>query len=724
MKDETTSPAMEDWQFNLFEAANRLKNGIIETSLLGYNTMAGGDPITAVVKSFLANHKNFGRLWLNLISRDGMVPKEKLDQFEQKAIAHFGVNYIRRLNAHSTEEEVDAVRQTINAGSLQHGIVLKPYGSWARLSLLEQVILMLPPYSVVLLLVREYFKFQQKWLPILDEKKFFSELNRVVGPTLEGSCIIKSFELATDAVILGTLLLAIRLAYCSIVASELTLSKAERASILENPVVVDAGFVANDLLKEMTFCNVGGTHGLRALMLLQTFHIFSFERGMVTDQMSSLDIMKKIHTCASNIHLDLDRTVLGSWRSRLVFEAKETEVARSLWHTILRLDVYCALLFDRSLSIHPDTYRVELPSLDSDNEAVQHMTETTSLFMALLDLVSSTMPVSSKIDYMQLTEKIKRLEVLTSEKLGRIGDYLQPLGDEKSNAKCHRFLLLMISKIWLLTVYFSLYLFFERKGELDLSVEYLKKRLTVTQRDICFLKPGFLDHIESYFGVGSKILLIPFFMSLMSSQLGAGGIRVRFAFTLRLIKSDETDIQTIKRKHLYELIHRNVFAAEEASLELAESVSEKYYHAWGISRSTRVGQRMINDEILFDVTDEVARAVEVNYTIEQLKDIDLVLNEANMEHRLYTEMFGSRHQDKESTSEARELRLLNALQLEKKWLLVTQIQAHAQKSAFLSRAGVSTVEPPSAEPIAAWQYDLELLQGYDPQLLMEFFGNV
>lgn len=199
---------------------------------------------------------------------------------------------------------------------------------------------------------------------------------------------------------------------------------------------------------------------------------------------------------------------------------------------------------------------------------------------------------------------------------------------------------------------------------------------------------------------------------------------MRFAFTLRLIKSDETDIQTIKRKHLYELIHRNVFAAEEASLELAESVSEKYYHAWGISRSTRVGQRMINDEILFDVTDEVARAVEVNYTIEQLKDIDLVLNEANMEHRLYTEMFGSRHQDKESTSEARELRLLNALQLEKKWLLVTQIQAHAQKSAFLSRAGVSTVEPPSAEPIAAWQYDLELLQGYDPQLLMEFFGNV
>lgn len=723
MKDETLSLTMDDWQFNLFEASNRMKNGAIETSLLGYNTMAGADPLTATVKNFLNKQQAFSRLWLNVISKDGMVPKEKLDQFEQKAIAHFGVKYIHRINANSSEEEYDTVRQVISAANRQHGIVFKPYGSWTQLSLLEQILLMLPPYSVVLLLVREYFKFQQKWLPILDEKKFFDELNRVVGPTIEGACVIKSLELPTDAVILATLLLAIRLSYSDVVSHGKNNASVERASILEHPVVLDSAYVANDLLKEFTFRSQCGTHGLRALMLLQTFHIFSPERGMVTDCFSPMDIMRRIHCCASAIHLDLDRTLQCSWRSRLVFERNDVEAARALWHTVLRLDVYSAVLFDRGVAIHPETHRVELPSRDKNNEAVSIFYETRSEFMALLDLISSTTPVSSKISYSQLTEKIERLEDALKEKLGRTGDYLQPLGDEKLNEKCSRFVLLVMAKSWLLTVYFSLYLFFERKGELDLSVEYLRKRLSITQRDFCFLKAGILGRIEEYFGPGSKIFLTPFLVSLMSSQVGAGGFRVRLAFTLRRLQTSEPSIQTIKTRHLCELILQNIHATEESSLELAEALGESFHFAWAVARSTRFGQRMVQDEILFDVSDDLAKTAEIPFSVEQLKGIDLVLNEASMEHKLYTDMFGDNSQDKDTSSEARELRLLNALQLEKKWLLVSQIQSHTQKCAFLHRAGVSTVAPPSSEPLETWQYDLELLQGYDPQLIMEFFSN-
>lgn len=720
--EEKKVPMTSDWQFNLFEAVNTPKDGKTETNLLGYTTMAGADPFTEVVKRFLINQKAFGRLWHNLISKDGMVPKEKLDQFEKKAMAYFGVQHIRRLSSHSSEKEFDAVRQTITAANIQYGLALKPYGSWTQLSILEQILLILPPYSVVLLLVREYFKFQQKWLPILDEKEFFGQLNRVVGPALEGNCVIKSLELPTDAAVWATLFLAIRLAYVSVVNTENSPASVDRVSILENPVVIDTAFVAIELLKESETSFT--IHSLRALMTLQTFNIFSPERGLVTDNMPTMDVMRRIHNHARELYIDIDRKQIGSWRSRLAFGETEYESARSLWHTVLRLDVYCCVLFDRAPCIFPGSYLSKLPSEDVENEASQMFAKTETEFLALLDLVGSTMPLTGSIGYTQLAEKLKRLEDAVEANLGRPGDYLRPLGEEKLSLKCCRFQLLLICKSWLLTIYYSLYLFFECRGELDLSIHYLKKRMSVTQRDFCFLKAGMIKFIEEYFGFGSRVILTPFLVSLMGNQVGAGGIRVRFAFTLRLLEADASDIKNIKTRHLCELILKNIRNAEESSLELVEALGETFQFAWAATRSTRFGQRMVDDDMLYDVSDETKRNTGIRFTVEQLTGLDLVLNEADVDHKLYTDMFGDTSLDKDKSSEARERRLFNALQLEKKWLLVTQIQAHALKTAFLKKAGISTVEQSPADPVEAWQYDLELMQGYDPQLLMEFFGNV
>lgn len=720
--EEKKVPVSNDWQFNLFEAVNTSKDGKTETNLLGYTTMAGADPLTAVVKRFLTNQNAFGRLWQNLISKDGMVPKEKLDKFERKAMAYFGVQHIRRLNSHSSEEEFDSVRQTITAANLQYGLAFKPYGSWTQLSLLEQILLMLPPYSVVLLLVREYFKFLQKWLPILDEKEFFSELNRVVGPALEGNCVIKSLELPTEAAILATLLLAIRLAYCTVVSTKDSPSSVDRVYILENPVVLDTAYVATELLKESATSVT--IHSLRALMILQTFHIFSPERGLVTENLAAMDVMRRIQNLARELHLDIDHKQIGSWRSKVAFGELDHESARSLWHTILRLDVYCCVLFDRTSSIFPGSYLSKLPSEEVETEASQMFAKTEAEFVALLDLVGSTMPLSGSIGYTQLSEKLKRLEDAVEKNLGRPGDYLRPLGDEKLSLKCSRFQLLLICKSFLLTVYYSLYLFFECRGDLDLSIHYLKKRMSITQRDFCFLKAGMIKFIEEYFGSGSRFVLTPFLMSIIGNQVGAGGIRVRFAFTLRLLEADASDIQSIKTRHLCELILKNIRNAEESSLELAEALGETFQFAWAATRSTRFGQRMVDDDMLYEVSDEIKRNTGICFTVEQLTGLDLVLNEADVDHKLYTDMFGVTSLDKDKSSEARERRLFNALQLEKKWLLVMLIQAHALKTAFLKKAGVSTVEPSSTDPVKAWQYDLELMQGYDPQLLMEFFGNV
>ncbi|KAF3987903.1 hypothetical protein FT663_04247 [Candidozyma haemuli var. vulneris] len=712
-----------DWEYNLFEASNTSKDGKVETSLLGYITMAGADPFTDVVKHFFVKQKSLNRLWSNLISKDGMVPKEKLGQFEQKAMVHFGDKHLRRLNNQSTDAEYNAARQAITAGNIQHGLTFKPDSSWTTLSLSEQVLQMLPPYSVVLSLVREFFSFQQKWLPVLDEKEFFAELNRVVGPTLEGHCIVRSLKSPRDAAILASLLLAIRLAYSMVVETKADAPSIDRTNILEHPVPIDAAEVAIDLTKELSHATSAGTHGLRALMMLQTFNIFSPERGMVTDHFSGLEIMKRIQSYAEVLHLGIDRSVISRWRHKLEIDAADTEDGRALWHTIIRLDTFVGILFDRGATIHQESYNVEYPSAHHPSEAAEIFCETRAEFMALRDLLTSTSPLASKLRYSELVEKIHRLEDAVEQKLGKPGDYLRPLDDEKANLKCSKFILLVLTKTWLSVIYSSLYLFFENKGEIELSVHYVKKRFGITQKDFGFLKAGLLDHLDEYFGPGSLALLKPILVNAIASQVGAGGIRVRAAFTLRqLERQANQDIVAIKSRNLYESVVSKIFGAEESALELAEAMAEKFHYAWAVSRSTRFGQKMISDEGIFDTTEELSQRARVYYTVDQLKSIDSVLNDASVEHKSYNDMYGE--PDKDSSSEARELRLLNALQMEKKWSSIAQISTHAQKCTFNKRAGlVAQEQTASVSPIETWQYDLELLQGYDPSLLTEFFGN-
>lgn len=708
----------QDWDFNFFQALNRLKDGNIETCLLGYTTMAGADPFTHVVRNYIVKCQPLNRMWQNVISKDGMVPKEKLDQFEQRSIAHFGSDYIHRLTPNSSDADYTAVKHAITHSNLKYGIIFKPYNSWTQLASLEQVLQMLPPYSVLLLLVRIYFKFQEKWLPVLDEKGFFFELNRVVGPTLNGQCAIRSFDSPQDAAIAASLLLIVRLAYTVVIHSKTVASVSDRELILQHPVPIDAVEVAGDLLKEVMWVSNVGKHGLRALMVLQTYYTFSPENGLITEAISSKEIMRKIHSHALALHLDMDHLNVAQWRWQY---GKEAEDSRILWDTIKSLDIYTSVLYQSENTVKPELDLVNEPYSEEalDNEQKELYSITRPVVEALLDLIASTTPYACSLRYTELTAKIEHLEEAITQNLGDITSYLSPLGDGSLAIKCAKFFLLIMSKSWLQVLFSALYLFFENNDELDLSVKYLVKRFRITHKDFGFLKSGILTHIEEYFGSGLLLLLVPLLTNAISSQLGAGGFRIRLECSSRTQCSDDKEMSAIKSRHFYNLIILIICNAENSALELSDALSESFHQAWAIARSTRFGQRMIAEESLFTSDLELTQKAAIKYSVKQLRDVEQVFNEADIEQKLYSVMLG---EDKGGVKdEGKDLRLLNALQMEKKWSLVQLIQKYNQKRSFLKRAGTSLAEPATTEPLETWKQDLALLQEYDPQLLMEFF---
>lgn len=721
-KNRTKNPP-KDWDFNFFEAMNKLKKGVVEASLLGYYTMVGADPFTDIIKQLLA--KQLHKIWGNLISKDGMVPKEKLERLEQKAVVQFGSAYICKLSANSTEDQYNAARRAINAGNVHTGIQFKPEGSWTRLLLREQFLEMLPPHSVLIALVRVFFNFQKKWFLILNEEDFFDELNNVVGPSVDGQCVIKRFESHTDAAIAASVLLAVRLAYLIVVHSKNECSEEIRASILKNAVPLDAVDVARELMKEMTNSFGASLHCLRAYMLQLTHEIFCSEYEHGGDSNQSLEILHKIISQATSLHLNIDHTKLAKWRGSYEASEKVQDEARTLWHSILRLDLFCSVVFEEELCIQPNSYIVKTPSknIHETSRCVEYFLATEDAFRSLQELVVSMTPYASRLSYNELANRIHNLENQIANSLGKTEDYLLPLEDQSSPLKCQKFMLLLCCKCWLLAIYNSLALFFEKESENELSFEYSKRGLSIALKDFSFLETGLMDHIEDYFGSGTFMLVVPFIILAIKAQLSVSGFGVRCAISSKLSEYSQLNMEGIRSQHLYNTIGHALTSLVDSTLELLEPLAEAIQLVWGLSRSTWLGKMLVFEKEAFAADGIEKEGVALNYSAEQLKEFNEILNDAILERKLYKKMYGSPGVLKDTSIEGKENRMLAAFQLERKWQLVNMIRSRNHNSTFLSHAGLRSEDSRYASliPVSSFPYNMENIQGFHPQLVMDYF---
>lgn len=710
--------ATKDYDFNFFQALNKLKDGRIEASLLGFNTMAGADPFTAIMKHLMANQL----IWDNVISKDGMVPEDKFDRLEQKAISHFGAAFVSKLTARSSDDDFNAARQALNAGNFRYGICYKPFDSWTRLPLIEQVGEMLPPHSVLIGLIQVFFNFQKKWLPILDETKFFKDLNRVIGPTEDGQCVIKRFENRTDAAVLASLLLALRLAYTIVVHSPSECNEYERTLLIKSPIPIDAVEVAKEIIKELSICDGPSLHNLRTLLILQTIYIFCPENDSSNDSSSCKELMHRIVSQAVLLNLNLDYSMLASWRQNLKLTEKALEEARVLWYAIVRLDILCSVLHEVEPCTRPFSYIVDPPSDKETSKWTEIFYLTKSTYEELQALIISLVPFANTLKYSELVSKIQKFENRFTGDLGKLEDYLCPLGELNSLMKCQKFILLIICKGWLLTVYNSLSLFFEREKELELSFEYVKKHLNIAIRDFSFLEAGLLDHMDEYFGSGAFLLLVPFVMKAVKAQLGASAFGIRCSLASRLSQGSQMDMEGIRAQHLYETIGQGVMSIIEIALEFLEPLSEAFQQAWGLCRSTRFGKLIVLEKGPVAAADFKGQGVTFNLTVGQLKEINDILNDASLERKLYKIMYGSGKRDQDPNTESVESRMLAAFQLERKWQLMKAIHSRSQKNTFLNHVGIRNEDLENTTPVSmdGMPYNMDYVQGFDPQLIMDF----
>ncbi|KAH3682544.1 hypothetical protein WICPIJ_006487 [Wickerhamomyces pijperi] len=507
-------------------------------------------------------------------------------------------------------------------------------------TLLEMISSVLKDKKLMWMLIERFFNSELYCvLPILDKEEFKKDLLNILTPEEFGGKTELNIQKRQDVAFIGTLIMVMRLASCSLYncgkpRSNLT---CEQKYILDHPIGLGVMNVVNRCIAAIQNYKVPDIKILQLFLMKKCYSIYSPEDA---DCITNAD--------PASLGLLLDHSFrCGINRDPMVSKDKSASanLIRRLWHQIVFMDqhqlmvVGCPSLID--LRYH-DTHFPHLGESENPLELCinKSITERSEMLQRCHPLLMIILDVRRLPNVAEVNAKLKELQQLIDEQ-GKFDEIrkTEALTIESRMAKLIRFYRKVDYASLQFVIYHHFFLFYNQQNNKEMSVYYLLE-LIKKSRDFIAISKYFDQRYPDYNlanDFSTPLLLIPRIEHVIRRTLLVlfticGRVNALIGFSTNLpsaiseITRTISDLCTKMSKRLVSRVENN---------------GDAYYHSWvsskvqafivknlmerGYQNDSHVYQNFVahlstlkeSDRIIFDYTLE-----DFNSILNGLRDLD------------------------------------------------------------------------------------------------------
>lgn len=498
-----------------------------------------------------------------------------------------------------------------------------------ELRLIDKIQLFLPKQRVIWKLIRIFFMDVYPFMPLVNEPAFRGLILRIIGPEDYADEKISNLniEKRLDLAYIGTLLIMLRLAYLSLFTNRIDINEKrlnEKGSDLEllnykyllsNPITINIIDIAQECLEQFNLFNQPSFPVITLAYYTKLYHTYAPEDGEGADGDGTSGISALLIRMAISLGFNREPDKLPDAGT----PSPTNNIIRRMWHYLVLDDLYLSYSFGQPVSIPRGSYDTKVPFYRkgeeclNDTELDKFITESlfssSVLYNCARHLTHLVVNVEGRSKMKELCENLSELESTIYREYGTFSDCLNPKTDKFPDLervfKCKFYISI---KSFCVMLFFYFYNHYE-DNNVDLAFFYMRKLLLVIVGE---MMPHYVDLVGS---MKHDMVLNPKFELFVHKS---NQILISFVMKCNfLILNSRSDPEFEKKQALdtaYANHYNNLckFSSSltrclEVSIALISKISNRYYHAWRITKGHTFLLKTITNKDFYNENSERAK---------------------------------------------------------------------------------------------------------------------
>ncbi|KAK6205064.1 fungal-specific transcription factor domain-containing protein [Scheffersomyces amazonensis] len=524
-------------------------------------------------------------------------------------------------------------------------------------NLIEKILKVLPTKRIMWIHVNRFFKFIYPFLPILDEISFKESVTELIGEESYSDEKISQIKISKniDFAILGMILIITRMSYLSLIANDKEvdsynlnytpasgpapyvevqqLSSSERVSLrilLENSIGIEYIVLARSCLNQFQLFQKIDLTILQLALLMRMYVFIAPEDSEGPDQNQFQTYTGTLISMAYSMGLHRDPEAFNDPESN----PRINNLKRKIWFLLNYIDLFQSYTYGVPLTTNPLFSDCKFPYIDKENNNINitfYNLETHTLnswkilepiFVKLRLILHDVLNVNHDVSLTKLSEQLSDVEIFVANYMGTdVQEFLDAIKNLDEPGKFHKvlsFTYYIQLKFFLMSVYYHLFIYYEGKGNYELTYFYLKKIFSIIVEEFLPNFGNVLEMQHHYFGYACNLFLIPVLESAMHRCTGfMFGIVVRINYALRFLSKINTEDHD--RKYANDLEYKAYYDSMEQLLYFCNKyckmlilwfakLGDRYLHSWRVSKCHMYILKAIGSDEFYNVFDFVQLA--------------------------------------------------------------------------------------------------------------------
>ncbi|KAK6461513.1 hypothetical protein DFJ63DRAFT_323151 [Scheffersomyces coipomensis] len=560
-----------------------------------------------------------------------------------------------------SSEQVKNYRQTLNEKAMSFGIAFYEGGLSEELAIAEKIELVLPKQKAIWLLYKRYFSHLYSAIPLIDEVVFKERVQKLIGIERtdgdENAKVKVKVNKKMDFATLGLLLIVLRLSYLTLFTNVASINEANIQSkdpspraqevkyLLNNPVNIDCIDMAQTCLNQFNLTRSINMEIMQLAVYTRIYHCYAPEDGDGTDGGDALVFNAMLIQMAISLGLNRDPDNFHDQCN----DEKINNLGRKIWYYILVFDVNNAMAVGTPLSIDNNSFDTKPPyyipgneniiDVDVEKSTVSNFAKFDNVFAPLSEVMKMITNVKEKVKLTDLMEKLDYMEkrfVHETESLTESLFSSINLSQVEINKQTIKMKIHFTSNFFMVSIFFHIFNYYERKGNYNLAYFYLKKIFVITIHDLMPFYFEFLDRSEAIFQNSTDLTITPAFESVTHKStivLFSVMTRIRIIIVdLEHHYEHQSKLnKDIKYKIYYELLKRVYSLIEKCVNVFRESIarlSHRYYYAWRITKAQNFLTMLLSSDDTIKQFKPAGSQNTIEFTSAMLEEIASILESA------------------------------------------------------------------------------------------------
>ncbi|CUM65945.1 uncharacterized protein PRCAT00003598001 [Priceomyces carsonii] len=552
-----------------------------------------------------------------------------------------------------TENCKNRAKSAFNEKGISVGLMLYEGELDREWVLVKKIQLVLPARPIIWKLFSRFFTHLYPFVPVIDECDMKKEIERLIGKEGDLGEIKIILEKKLDFAYLGLLLIILRSSYLTLFTNVNSINMANLLSqdpspevqdiklMLNNPINIDAIEVARHCLHQFNLLKNINITIFQLTIFLRLYHKISPEDGDGPgDDYSTFNALLVQMAYLMGLNRDPD-----NFREQFP-DQKMNNLSRKMWYILLVLDLEAGTSTGLPSLIGPDSFDTKLPYYEEGNENTccneeeKVITATfknfEKIYEPLCRLMQMISNVRSPISVNDLVSALDILEYHFMQELAALRNLIYPNNIDFSEIfyKTSRMKLYFEVDSFLLSIFFHLFNYYEKKKNTELAFFYFKKLLVVTVCDLMPFHHELVEYGQAIFERGTDLVVIPAFeLAVHKSFLIINSLFIRIRFQLTEMELSQSHALKLREDKIYELVFVKLSQVSDLMmechrviLEFVSRLSHRYYFAWKINKGQSFAIKIMNsEEFYFQMKDEIrGKCLQLNSSM--LDELLTILN--------------------------------------------------------------------------------------------------